>query len=152
MVVLCLYHSQVTGSIPRDGKFCFYFPEKQQPFVLNLLMRWPNTSGLPAQWKMRFTQSLVCMVRTLLCLNFFDGFVGEMKHINKIGYPWLPHVNTWCDGSASRKWAWWSKDRILGHAVFLLEYLCVQILFWSFLSSTLLCPHIFAFNISASNL
>jgi len=90
-------------------------------------MRWPNTSGLPAQWMMRFTQSLVCMVRTLLCLNFFDallclnffdGFVGEMKHINKIGYPWLPHVNTWCDGSASRKWAWWSKDRILGHAVF----------------------------------
>ena len=81
-------------------------------------MRWPNTSGLPAQWMMRFTQSLVCMVRTLLCLNFFDGFVGEMKHINKIGYPWLAHVNTWCDGSASRKWAWWSKDRILGHAVF----------------------------------
>jgi len=81
-------------------------------------MRWPNTSGLPAQWMMRFTQSLVCMVRTLLCLNFFDGFVGEMKHINKIGYPWLAHVNTWCDGSASRKWAWWSKDRILGHAGF----------------------------------
>ena len=50
--------------------------------------------------------------------QFFDGFVGEMKHINKIGYPWLAHVNTWCDGSASRKWAWWSKDRILGHAVF----------------------------------
>ena len=34
---------------------------------------------------------------------FFYGFVGEMTHINKIGYPWLPHVNTWCDGSASRK-------------------------------------------------
>ena len=44
------------------------------------------------------------------------------------------------------------KIESLGMQFFLLEYLCVQILFWSFLSSTLLCPHIFAFNISASNL
>ena len=140
MVVLCFHHSQVAGSIPQEDEFSFYFPDKQRALVLKFLMRLPNTSGLPAQWKTRFTQSLRCMVRTPLCLNFLMVLsLGVMVvHLkNEHGGP---------------------KIESLGMQFFLLEYLCVQVLFWSsksnffFLSSTLLLPHIFALNILASNL
>jgi len=70
-----------TQSLGRTS-LVFIFQKNDDHFLLNLLMRLFNVSGLPAQWKMGLTQSLLKPILP----QFFDGFVGVMKDINKISY------------------------------------------------------------------